>query len=65
MSIFFIWSIACMTRPAFTGSGSAIISIRATGMTCHDAIFVTLDTLTATACAVFHNLSATLGPALT
>src|SRR2546429_3610520 len=36
MSIFFIWSMASMTRLAFCGSGSLSISPRRVGMICHD-----------------------------
>ena len=35
MSIFFIFSIACMTRLARRGSGSCSISPRMVGFTCH------------------------------
>src|SRR5437899_1874418 len=36
MSIFFICSMACMTRLAFSGSLSPSIRPRAVGMICHD-----------------------------
>ena len=36
MSIFFIWSIACMARCALSGSGSLSSSVRRVGMICHD-----------------------------
>jgi len=36
MSIFFIWSIACMTRFDFWGSLSSSILVKAEGTTCQD-----------------------------